>query len=115
MMKDLSDRDWVSMLPFGTKRLQWSKQKNKSNRTMEALAFRARTLLLQGQFGRAPKILSSEGIAPDNRKTLIELEKLHSRENQILEPIKDYSCEAFQFDEAEVHEASWLQFFVVLH
>ena len=49
--------------------------KNKSNSTMEALASRAKALCLQGQFGRAAKILSSEGIAPDNRKTLIELKK----------------------------------------
>ena len=53
--------------------------KNKSNSTMEALASRAKTLCLQGQFGRAAKILSSERIAPDNRKTLIELKKTASR------------------------------------
>ena len=47
--------------------------KNKSNSTMEVLASRAKTLCLQGQFGRSAKVLSSEGIAPDNRKTLIEL------------------------------------------
>ena len=72
--------------------------KNISNRTMEALASRAKTRCLQGQFGRAAKILSSEGIAPDNRKTLIELKKLHPEENEILEPLEDYSCEAYQFD-----------------
>ena len=69
---------------------------------MEALASRERTLCLQGQFGRAAKTLSSEGIAPDNRKTLIELEKLHPGENKTLEPMEDYSCEAFHFDEAKV-------------
>ena len=67
---------------------------------MEALASRARTLCRQGQFGCAAKILSSEGTAPDNRKTLIELEKLHPGENEILEPMEDYSCEAFQTDDA---------------
>ena len=76
--------------------------KNKSNSTMEALASRAKTPCLQGQFGRAAKILSSEGIAPDNRKTLIELKKLHPEENEILEPLEDYSCEAYQFDKGKV-------------
>ena len=51
--------------------------KNKSNSTIEALASRAKTLCLQRQFGRAAQILPSEGIAPDNRKTLFEIKKLH--------------------------------------
>ena len=76
--------------------------KNKSNSRMEALAFRAKTRCLRGQFGRAAKILSSEGTAPDNRKTLIELKKLHPEENEILEPLEEYSCEAYQFDEGKV-------------
>ena len=53
------------------------KQKN----TMDAIASRARKFGLQGQVGRAAKIFSLEGIAPDNRKTLIELKKLHTGEN----------------------------------
>ena len=69
---------------------------------MEALASRAKTFCLQGQFGRAERILSSEGIAPYNRKPLIELKKLHPEENEILEPLEDYSCEACQFDEGKV-------------
>ena len=69
---------------------------------MEALASRAKTLCLQGQFGCAAKFLSSEGITPDNRKTFIELKKLHPEENKILEPIEDYSCEAYQFDVGKV-------------
>ena len=56
--------------------------KNKCNSTMEALASRAKTLCLQGQFGRVANILSSEGIARDNRKTLIELKKLHPEEKR---------------------------------
>ena len=76
--------------------------KNKSISTVKALASRAKTLCLQGQFGRAAKILSSEGIAPDNRKTLIDIEKLHPEENEILEPMEGYSCEAYQFDEGKV-------------
>ena len=43
--------------------------KNKSNSTMEARTSQAKTLCLQGQFGRSAKVLSSEGIAPNNRKT----------------------------------------------
>ena len=48
---------------------------------MEALASRNKSL--QGQFERAAKILSSQGLPRDNRKTLIELEKLHPKENEI--------------------------------
>ena len=51
---------------------------------------------------RAAKILSSEGTAPDSRKTLIELTKLHREENEILQPMEDYSCEAYQFDKGKV-------------
>ena len=69
---------------------------------MKALASRAKTICLQGQFGHATKILSSEGIAPDNRRALIELKKLHPEENENLEPVEDYSCEAYQFDEGKV-------------
>ena len=76
--------------------------KNKSNSTIESLASRAKTLCPQGQFGRAEKILSSKGIAPDSKKTLIELKKLHPEENEILEPMEDYSCEAYQFYEGKV-------------
>ena len=75
---------------------------------MEALASRAKTLCFQGQFGRAAKILSSEGIAPDNRKTLLELKKLHPEENEILEPLEDYSCEAYQFDERAMNSLTKL-------
>ena len=76
--------------------------KNLSSRTMEALASRARALCLQRPFGREARILSSEGIATDNRKSLIELNKLHPGENVFLEPMEDYSCEALQFVEAKV-------------
>ena len=37
-----------------------------SNESIDALASRAKSLCLQGQFGRAAKVLSSDGIAPDN-------------------------------------------------
>ena len=64
---------------------------------MEALASQ-----LRAQFGPAPKIWSPEGIAPENRKTLIELEKLHPAENETLDLLEDYSCQAFQLDEAKL-------------
>ena len=69
---------------------------------METLASRAKTFCLQGQFGCAAKILSSEGIAPDNRKTVIELKELHPEENEILEPLENYSYDAYQFNEGKV-------------
>ena len=37
--------------------------------TIEAVAARAKALYLQGQFGRAAKVLSSDGVAPDNMHT----------------------------------------------
>ena len=36
------------------------------------------------------------------RQTLLELKKLNPEENEILEPLEDYSCEAYQFDEGKV-------------
>ena len=50
------------------------KQSNKtSNESIDALASRAKSFCLQGQFGRAAKVLSSDGVAPDNAATLNEL------------------------------------------
>ena len=49
---------------------------------MEAFASRAKSL--QGIFRPATKTLSLEGLPRDNRKTLIELEKLHPKENEIM-------------------------------
>ena len=47
---------------------------------IEELASRAKSLCLQGQFHRAAKILSSEGLAPNSRATLKAFEELHSKE-----------------------------------
>ena len=52
------------------------KQAKKINHdSIETLAARAKSLCLQGEFGRAAKILSSDGVAPDkkNAKRLDEL------------------------------------------
>ena len=57
------------------------KQAKKINHdTMESLAARAKSLCLQGQFGRAAKILSSDGVATDNKETLKKLMNLHPAE-----------------------------------
>ena len=74
-----------------------------SNESIDALASRAKSLCLQGQFGRAAKVLSSDGVAPDNAATLNELKKLHPKEKQ-LDPQFDQNTNtnAFQFDEASV-------------
>ena len=68
---------------------------------METVAARAKSLCLQGQFGRAAKILSSDGVAPDNKETLKELMNLHPAEVPPRET-DDYSSYADQFDEASV-------------
>ena len=69
--------------------------------SMETLAGRAKSLCLQGQFRRAAKILSSDGVAPDNKETLKELMTLHPAEVPPRET-DDYSSYAYQFDEASV-------------
>ena len=79
------------------------KQAKKINHdSMETLAARAKSLCLQGQFGRAAKILSSDGVAPDNKETLKELMNLHPAEEVPPRVTDDYSCYAYQFDEASV-------------
>ena len=73
------------------------------NESIDALASCAKSLCLQGQFGRAAKVLSSDGVAPDNAATLNERKKLHPKEEQ-LDPQfdQDANTNAFQFDEASV-------------
>ena len=78
------------------------KQAKKINHdSMESLAARAKSLCLQSQFGRAAKILSSDGMAPNNKETLKELTNLHPAEVPPRET-DDYSSYAYQFDEASV-------------
>ena len=80
------------------------KQSNKtSNESIDALASRAKSLCLQGQFGRAAKVLSSDGVAPDNAAMLNELKKLHPKEKQPDHQFdQDANTNAYQFDEASV-------------
>ena len=56
-------------------------QNKTSNESIDALASRAKSLCLQGQFGRAAKVLSSDGVAPENAATLNELKMLHLKES----------------------------------
>ena len=79
------------------------KQAKKTNHdSMETLAARAKSLCLQGQFGRAAKILSWNGVAPDNNETLKELMNLHPAEEVPPRVTDDYCSYAYQFDEASV-------------
>ena len=67
--------------------------------SMETLA---KSLCLQDQFGRAAKILSLDGVAPDNKETLKELMNFHPAEEVPPRETDDYSNYAYQFDEASV-------------
>ena len=71
---------------------------------METLAARLKSLCLQGQFGRAAKILSSDGVEPGNKETLKELMNLHPAEPVPPRETDDYSSYAYQFDEASVNK-----------
>ena len=56
------------------------KQAKKINHdSTESLGARTKSLCLQGLFGRAAEILSSEGVAPDDKETL-ELMTFHPAE-----------------------------------
>ena len=56
------------------------KQSRKSVTESIAFAARAKALCLQGQFRRAAKILSSDGVAPDTIQSLRELKTVHPQE-----------------------------------
>ena len=53
-----------------------------SNESIDALTSHVKSLRLQGHFGRAAKVSSSDGVAPDNAATLSELKNLHPKEKQ---------------------------------
>ena len=62
-------------------------------------------MCLQGQFGRAAKVLASEGLAPDNKATFKALEKLHPKELlPVVSLLDDTASNAFQFSENVVYE-----------
>ena len=73
--------------------------------SIEEISVRAKTLCLQGQFGRAAKVLASEGLAPDNKATFKALEKLHPKE--LIPDVSlpdDIASNALQFSENAVYE-----------
>ena len=71
------------------------------NETIEGLAARDKAFCLQGEFGRAAKILSSDGVAPENIQTFRGLKTLHPLDEPRLQ-FEDYSSQAHQFDEPTV-------------
>ena len=74
-----------------------------SHEPIDALKSCVKSLCLQGQFGRATKLLSSDGVTPDNAATLMELKKLRPKEKQPDHQFdKDTNTNAYQFDEASV-------------
>ena len=65
---------------------------------------RAKTLCLQGQFGRAATVLASEGLALDKKATFKALEKLHPKEPlPVVSLPDDTASNAFQFRENLVY------------
>ena len=78
--------------------------KKMNHDSIESLAARAKSLCLYDQFGRAAEILSSIGVAPDNKEKLKELMNLHPAEEVPVPPrvTDDYTSYAYQFDEASV-------------
>ena len=88
-----------------TEALAMKQARKKSTNGIEELASRAKSLCLQGQFGLAAKILSSEGLAPNNRGTLKALEELHPKEvpPTLLQP-DNVASSAYQFSDNIVFE-----------
>ena len=70
--------------------------------SIEALAAGAKTQCLQGQFGRAAKTLSSDGVAPDNIQTFRKLKILRPKEEEPRLLFQKYRPQAHRFDEPTV-------------
>ena len=88
-----------------TEALSMKQAKKTSTNGIEKLARRAKSLCLQGQFGRAAKILSSEGVALDSRGTLKALEELHLKEAPpTLLQTFNVTSSAYQFSDNIVFE-----------
>ena len=69
----------------------------------EEIIKRAKILCFQGQFGRAAKVLASDGFAPVNKATLDSLKKLHSPEDKPI-VVQNFSSQAYQFSDENVSE-----------
>ena len=105
----LSDRidRWnaVEYANLWTETLAMKQATKKSTNGIEQLASRAKSLCLQGQFGRAAKILLSEGLAPNSIATLKALEELHPKEvpSTLLLP-DNVASSAYHFSDNTVFE-----------
>ena len=62
-----------------------------------------KNLCFQGQYGRAAKVLASDGFAPVNKATLDSLKKLHPTEEKPI-VVQNFSSQAYQFSEENVLE-----------
>ena len=93
-----------------TDALSMKQAKKKSTNGIEELTSRAKSLFLQAQFGRAAKILSSGGLAPNIRAFLKALEELHPKEAPPSLLLTDnVASSAYQFSDNIVFEQ--LKFF----
>ena len=81
--------------------LKQSKRSNVTN--SKEIIKRAKKLCFQGQYGRAEKVLASDGFAPVNKATLDSLKKLHPPEEKPI-VVQNFSSQAYQFSEKRVSE-----------
>ena len=61
-------------------------------------------MCFQGQFGRAAKVLASDGFAPVNKAVLDTLKKMFTTEENVIVVQQQFSSEAYQFSEENVSE-----------
>ena len=80
------------------------KQSKRSNDTSsEDIIKRAKNLSFQGQYGRAAKVLTSDGFAPLNKATLDSVKKLHPTKRTPI-VVQSFSSQAYQSSEENVSE-----------
>ena len=65
------------------------KTRETSSQNENKILERARILCHQGHFGKAARILSSDGLAPSNEKTYEYLCSLHPEEKEPILPVTD--------------------------
>ena len=61
----------------------------------------AKTICHQGLFGKAAKLLNSDGLAHSNEKTYEDLCSLHLKQKEPILPVTDELCLAYQFSEEQ--------------
>ena len=64
----------------------------------------ANILCHQGLYGKAAKILSSNGLAPSNRKTYEDIISLHPEEQDPILPVTDELCLGYQLSEEVISD-----------